>query len=403
MTITDKNQGVGYVNIDFASVPSSYINSFDSIYNFDGKTTDSLSTITVYAKNKAGRVLAQYTFIVVDGVNIFDQDGYLNAGNNIVLQKSFGHNDQQSQIDNGKYVKLESYVAKDTIYGNGHLINFDYHNNDADSLQSGGVTGISSWAHVAVSIANAVNLKIQGSNYDESRESYLIELASPQNIAYCEMYNMLRAIELGGNATVNIRKSLFRSFKEAGIVATNEGSRTINLEDVIMFDVGQRAIEVQGVGDKVYVSGFLDVYNYQNKTALKEAIGSVDYVTNISGQIIDAAKSNNMSVNRLNEDWANVICIGVKDAVNRSDIMNSRNQDGSVSVGVPNIEKVYGEYTTGIFNKKTTTYYAWATTNDHPDISWDKEYLENGELNYAVLISTSSKVSRLGGQIEDIE
>lgn len=381
-SVTIQTKGKGYVDINFSNISTK--NEFDDIYNYDSKTTDlTKGVVTIYASNKAGRVLCSYTFRIVNGVNIFDQDGYVNAGSVIVLQKSFGHTDQQTLIDSGKYVKLEAYSAKTSIYGNGHLMNLTYRNNDSSAKTD--------WAYVPATITNAVNLKLQGANFASSRDSYLIELSGAQKISYCEIYNMYRAVEIGGTSTVNIRKSLLRSFNHSAIIAANEGSRTINLEDVIMFDVGNRAIEVQGAGDKVYVSGFLDVYNFQNKASLKKAIGSIDLFGAISRDIISEANKNDMAVNVLGEDWANVVCIAVKDARNRTNIMNYKNGETIVENGVPSVSSV-----------SSLGYYAWATKKDHEYLKWTNEFIEDSSAtggyrtNDAYLISTTTKIVRLG-------
>lgn len=400
VTITDKNKGVGYVNIDFASVPSSYINSFDSIYNFDGKTTDSLSTITVYAKNKAGRVLAQYSFIVVDGVNIFDQDGYLNAGNNIVLQKSFGHDDQQSQIDNGKYVKLEAYVAKSTVYGNGHLMNFAYRNTFTSEKS------YDDYKNIQVSIQNIVNLRVQGSNYDNTYNTYNIELTSVSKMAYCDLYYMYRSIEISGG-TVSVRKCLLRSFKSSGIIGSSDGTKNLYLEDIIMFDVGQRAIELQK-NATAYIKGFLDVYNFQNKDNVQDILGTlgkVDIFGTASTTIMKLARDNNLIVEKQSKEWVNMVGISTKGT---------------------DLKMYYYNYDTGEYEYKTDGTHdsapglirisqdltlvgitAWSYQAGHDYLTWEHEYIvdENGslQLNYNYLISTTSKISRLGEVIDDTE
>lgn len=400
VTITDNNKGIGYVNIDFASVPSLYINSFDSIYNFDGTTTDNLAKITVYAKNRAGRILAQYSFILVDGVNIFDQDGYLNAGGNIVLQKSFGHTDQQSQIDSGKYVKLEAYVSKTTIYGNGHLMNFAYRNTFTSEKT------YKDYENIQVAINNVVNLNIQGSNYDSTYSTYNIELTSVSKIAYCDLYYMYRSIEIS-SGTVSARKCIFRSFKSSGIIGSSDGTKSLYLEDIIMFDVGQRAIELQK-NATAYIKGFLDVYNFQNKDDVQDILGTlgkIDVFGTASTTIMKLARDNNLIVEKQNKEWVNMVGISTKgtdleihyynDDTGKYEYITDGDHDSA-----PGLIRISQDLTfVGIT--------AWSYKAGHEYLTWENEYIvdDSGalKLNYEYLISTTSKISRLGKEINNIE
>ncbi len=396
--IVDK--GNGYVNIDFASVPSLYINSFNSIYNFDGETTDTLSKITVYAKNKAGRVLAKYSFILVDAVNIFDQDGYLNAGGNIVLQKSFGHTDQQEQIDSGKYVKLEAYANKTTVYGNGHLINFAYRNTFTSEKT------YKDYENIQVAINNVVNLNIQGSNYDSTYSTYNIELTSVSKIAYCDLYYMYRSIEIS-SGTVSARKCIFRSFKSSGIIGSSDGTKNLYLEDIIMFDVGQRAIELQK-NATAYIKGFLDVYNFQNKDDVQDILGTlgkIDVFGTASTTIMKLARNNNLIVEKQNKEWVNMVGISTKGTDLEIHYYNYDTEkyeyitDGDHD-SAPGLIRISQDLTfVGIT--------AWSYKAGHEYLTWENEYIvdDSGaiKLNYKYLISTTSKISRLGKEINNIE
>ncbi len=348
-------------NADYSTMQNVYDDNFEN-----GK-------VTLTAFNKTGRQLYTYTFNIVNAVNVWEQDGYVNGGAEIVLQKSLGHDDQAALIEKGEYSRLEAYVAKTTIYGNGNLINFAYYNSTAT---------VNKYNYIATTLTNAINLEIQGCKIDETRDLYHLQISGPSKIAYCYLHDMYRAIELGGNSTVNIKNTMFRSFAHSSINASNDGTRNIYLENVIMFDVGQRAIEIQGSGDKVYVSGIFDVYNFQDSSGLNEVIGGIGATSSI---IINKAEDAGMAVKKLNKKWANVVCIAVKDAKNRKDtIMYYNNVDNAVP---------------GISSVSYLGYIAFATKNDHEYITWENEFLydestKTRTLNSAYMIGTMSKLER---------
>lgn len=404
-SVTIQTIGKGYVDINFSNISTK--NEFDDIYNYDSKTTDlTKGVVTIYASNKAGRVLCSYTFRIVNGVNIFDQAGYESAGANIVLQKSFGHDDQQTLIDSGKYVKLEAYVAKTTIYGNGHLMNFAYRNTFTSEKS------YKDYENIQVVINSAVNLRVQGSNYDSTYASYNIELTSVQKLAYCELYYMYRAIENSGKNTIAyIKNCLFRSFQSSGIILSDESAsgKELYLENIIMFDVGQRAIEIQaGTG---YVKGFLDVYNFQNQNALKKLgsikIGNLELGgSTLAKEVMSAAKKNGLTITGGDGDtYANVVGISTKSQdIEMKFYENGEyvyKEDGSQTQSAPNLKRISG-------SKFGVNYCAWAyksyqdsngNTLDGEYLTWEHEFNSDGSLNFEYMSGTTAKISRLGDTI----
>ncbi len=386
--------GVTYVYLYFNAITGS---SVAEVYadNF------SAGTVVVSAMNKLGRTLDTYTFHIVNAVNVWDEAGFINGGNYVVLQKSLGHDDQAEQIALGTYARLDSYSAKNTIYGNGHLINYAARNNDSSAIKSGGV-GSSKWAYIYVSLTNAINLEIQGGNYDESRDSYLVEIPDPQRIAYCTLYNMYRAVEAGGGTTaspttINIKNSMFRTFAHSTINLSNEGCRVVNLTNVIMFDVGQRAIESQSADDVINISGVFDVYNFQNTDSFSKALGGYE---SYAEKIIEEANNNDMGVTALGETWANVVIIATK----QTDVDSAKTKvyyDG-VENGVPGVTKltVVAKIGFGLTSLTKKEYAIWATKKDNTDITWAHEFVEDSStsagyrLNETYMISTISKLKR---------
>lgn len=368
--------GVTYVYLYFNAITGS---SVAEVYADDFTA----GTVVVSAMNKLGRTLDTYTFHIVNAVNIWDETGFMNGGSAVVLQKSLGHDDQAELIADpttaGSYARLDNYQAKTTIYGNGHLINYAYYNNTAT---------VTEWGYIAITLTNAINLEIQGSNYDESRDTYHIELSAPQRIAYCTLYNMYRAVEAGGGTsssptTINIKNTLFRTFAHSTINLSNDGYRVVNLTNVIMFDVGQRAIESQSENDVINISGRFDVYNFQNSSALKKATS-----TSISASlIINKAKSNKMAVTAMSDTWANVVIIATKQTL--SSAKTKVYYDG-VENAVPSISSI-----------TSSGYKVWATLSSDTEITWEHEFVVDSStsagyrLNETYMISTISKLKRV--------
>lgn len=404
-SVTIQTIGKGYIDINFSQISTK--NSFDDIYNFDSATSElSKGIVTIYAKNKSGRILCSYTFKIVDAINIFDEEGYLNAGANIVLQKSFGHTDQQAQIDSGDCVKLQSYVAKTTIYGNGHLMNFHDRNQDT------GETSYNDYKNIQVSIQNAINLEIQGSNFDSTYDSYHIELVGVSKLAYCNIYYMYRAIEKSAaNSTMYVKNCLFRSLQSSGIILSDSTAtgKKLYLENIIMFDVGQRAIEIQA--GTAYVKGFLDVYNFQDKNALKKLgsikIGSLEIGgSTIANAILDAAKSNGLTVKGGDGGtYANIVGISTKSQ--DIQILYWENgeyvykTDGSQTQSAPNLKKINGK-SWGV-NYCAWAYKSYQDANGNnvsgAYLTWEHEFNSDGSLNFVYMSSTTTKISRLGDTI----
>lgn len=370
---TDKDNQT-YVKLTLGNAPFS---SLDEVYNDDF----SKGEFTLTASNRF-RELTKYTFHIVNAVNVWNQAGYVNGGAEIVLQKSLGHDDQKDLIVKGEYSRLDAYAAKTTIYGNGNLINYSHCNNNSTVTQ---------WGYIATTLTNAINLQLQGSNFDKSRDSYHIQLSSPQRIAYCTMFNMFRAVELGGNDTVYIKNSLFRTFAHSTINASNEGARKIYLDNVIMFDVGYRAIECQSADDKVYIKGVFDVYNFQNKDAL-DSVSDSSFIS-YANTIITEAKSNNLAVEARNEYWVNVVILATK----QSDYL-IWTKDPKTKVyhwnGTDYTEDLSG---LGLGSVQSDVYgiKAWATKYDHEYIKWGNEYNADGTFNDTYMQSTITKIQRV--------
>lgn len=363
----------GYADIYFNSISGSTV---QEIYDDDF----SKGEITVYAKNQAGELLYSYTFHIVNAVNVFDQAGYVNGGSEIVLQKSLGHDDQAALIEKGSYARLDAYAAKTTIFGNGFLINFAHRNKDTSEAS------YTNYENIQVNIKNAINLTIQGSNYDSTRESYNIELTGTEKLSYCEIYYMYRSVEkTSGN--IYVKRCLFRTFKSSGIIGSANDTKNLYLEDIIMFDVGTRAIELQKNGT-AYLKGFIDVYNFQNKDAIKE------YTSIGASTIINRFNAGNMVVEVNGEKWVNMVGISSKGTdlkiyyynYDTGEYEYKENGDHTSAYGLTRI--TYGLGSLGIT--------AWSYTNgSQPHLTYANEFKDDGSLNVEYMISTVPKIKRL--------
>lgn len=326
--------------------------------------------ITLTAFNLIGTKLSSYTFHFVQGVNVWDANGYLNGGENVVLHHNLGHTDEYST--DCKYF-LGGYSEKTAVYGNGHLLSLGARNADSSAKTS--------WGYIAVKMTNTINTVLKGANAKDS--SYYTELSGPQTIAYCEMYNMYRAVEIGGG-NIYIKNTLFRNFAHSTINASNECAteRNIYLKNVIMFDVGQRAIELQSQYDRVHITGILDVYNFQDEDALGDAISSFGGSV-VSGAILDLAEEEKLTVEKftkykntlftqgwVKELWSNIFCLGTKGAGKGAKVIWYENGFDQAGVEtMPCMGKVAKPYV-------STTYLAWAFKNDHT-ITWEDEFVED--------------------------
>lgn len=356
----------GYVDIYFNTIAGSTINE---IYNDDFTSGE----VTITATSLSGEKVASYTFHIVDAVNVFDEAGYLGGGYEIVLH------------DN---LVPTTFSVKNTIYGNGKTLNLLVKNSKDDETYK------ETKEYSAVYMQNIINLNIVGAN--NATDERLVHIGLSSCSAYSDLKYLYRICV--SDYEVKIKKTIFTSFSHSGIFyKTSTG--ILYLEDLIMFDVGARAIEIQKVDDKagdIYVKGFLDVYNFQNKKALETALDITLIGGNVAKEILSLAEEKELTVEKNGEKWANMVGISGKGT---------------------DLKMYYYNYSTGEYEYKedgdhdsargltrfTESMYlgavkvtAWAYKNDH-SIKWENEYNEDGSLNMDYLISTSVKATRLYG------
>ncbi len=397
-------------------------NSFVYV-NFNGFTGSSLAEIladnfkngeaNVYATDKGNTLSASedydYTFHVVNAVNVFDQAGYENGGSNIVLQVNLGHDDEATNIEEQKtlpeyqrtYARFEleesdtyknlannkkdssvSSYRKTTIYGNGYLINFAHKN---------GTKAETKWGYSLVGITNVINAKLKGTNdsSDSDRDDFFIELTDTANILYSECFNMLRVIENYNRYTL-VKRCLFRTCAESGAISSYQGdcvdSNRLTFEDVIMFDTGSRAVETHS--NPIAINGFFDVYNFQNKTSLNKAIAGVSVGDGVFGKFEDANAS--LITTQNGQKWINVVVISAKGQDKKLYYDGKEvTADSPSSTGLVKVSGKYG------FLDLSVKFCGWSYPYDTASIKWEDQYDNNGNLDNAKMINTIWKIKRL--------
>ncbi len=266
------------------------VSSLDEVYN-DNFTS---GEITLSAYRVTGKLLSSYTFHFVSGVNVWTETDFWNAGDTIVMH------DKLVLAKTGS----EPAQIKETIYGNGNLLDLSARNSKNDNKYEND-------EYVRVQLPKGINLSVNGSTQNDS----IVQLCETQMYAYCQFKYLYRFIP---GYDCKLKRSLFTSFKYAGIFVQlgNENTAEENLgkcfiEDLLMFNVGPRGIEVQF--GYVYAKGFLDVYNYQNEKMAKEAFGDISKIdfTNRLGQAI-MEMANEYTVDRNGDTWVNMVGVSTK-------------------------------------------------------------------------------------------
>lgn len=319
--------------------------------------------VTITASDIVGGTLFSYTFHFVDGVNVWNAKGFNSCGTNAVLHCDLGHDDELSSGLIGEDGYYNAYSPKTIVYGNGHLINLNARDSDTSA--------ITKWDYINYENPNWINTIIKGGN--NGRSDYHVQFGDARKIAYCEVYNMFRAVELG-SGDVYIKNSLLRNFVHSVVNASNnnDNARNIYLENTIMFDVGKRAIEVQSKNDTVHITGIFDVYNFQDQDDLNDAIEGIGLSASFimskaekAGLTYSIKVSEGSSKTKL---WANFFCLATKSS---SSAKVKWYQNGFSGGGTEITDSADG----GINMKKLTymSYGAWAFKNTH-SITWYDEF-----------------------------
>lgn len=382
------DKGDGYVDIYFSTGGT----VFDDMY--ENKFTVQTE---VFAKNKKGEVLRSYNFIVVNGVNIFDEEGYLKTQsvgyNNIVLQKNFGT--KEDDTGKGDFVELTDYVnGYGCVYGNGYTLNLNALNTQYDKAEEytcKKVLGQISWEVIVATIVKPMNLVVKGANNSvvNSSSSKWITVLFSEYASYCEISNVFRIQCPQTNGW--IKNSVIKKCNESAILLNSGGD--VYLENVIMFNTGTRAIEIQS--GSVYIKGIFDVYNFKDKNALKE------FSSTIASKIIEGAEDTGLTVQgKDGKTYANIVAISGKGSdfkINYWVGVSEENPTGYKYIEDGNHETANGmtKLSGSYFGTK---YCAWSfdPTADGV-VTWDQQYTYEDstvKVNDSYMISTMWKIAR---------
>lgn len=383
---TTANSGIVYLNFSGYSggtVEEIYADNFAN------------SRVTITAITKSGKVSYSYTFHIVTGVNVYDKDGYASAETSVmVMQTNFGHDDQK---DKEGYVYLDTYVQKTTVYGNGYMLNLAYRNNKTPTKEEDGETAYNnykSYGYISLSVNNMINVNFYGANASTSRDENRLEFVHLRKMAYCELYYMFRSVQHAYGYDTKIKNTSFVSFQECGIIKPGS-SGNLFLENVVMFDVGSRAIEVQQ--GNVYLSGDIKIYNFQNKKTLDDLVAVIG--SSVAKTIINKAKDEGVTVSAYDLDWVNMVGISTKrDSSNVPEIWyapNAGSTEGATKdLSALNIKKIENTY-----NLVLKKYYidAWVFTNVNgaDAIKVTDEYSDYNSSKSSGTLNTSNMASQI--------
>jgi len=374
---------------------------FANVYlnNVTGSSREDISNdifsngeVVVSACDDLGNILYSYTFHVVSAVNVFDVAGYMNAGKYIVLHTNFGHDDE---VNSGKQncVKLENYAAKTVVYGNGYLINFAYRNEQPSDASYDGAD------FVSITIDYAYNINMKGTNTSVTDENRHCEMVDPKEVKYCELTYMYRGVEaLKGPS---IKRCLFRSITFESIYL-NYYVQNVYVEDLVIFDGGATAIELER--KDLYIKGFLDIYNYQNKDKIINILDDFEWASSLSFVANMLIKG----IERDNKDYASEkkdgkyytnICIVSTQSESPSQLYYYNSTTGEYEYrddgNESSAQGLHKINASSLLSTIGYSIYIWSL----PDIDgyprWADQYYDDGTVNYSKLASTEVKLLRL--------
>ena len=230
-----------------------------------------------------------FNFNVLDDatlVNVFDAAGYL-ANNKIVLHNDLYGAGEKPEAPVGQVLTATSGVAKNTIYGNGYQVNLKAYNATLPNKNES----------TAITFNNLYNVKMKGDTENttlnnETQKVYF----SVEKVYYCDMSYYYK---LGAGKLTYIKNSVFHDIPKVAIQVWNnqvgdENKKKAYIENITIASCGS-GINLEGDGDgksntAVYLKGFFDVLDYNNKTGMQNISSTVEtffktVVGNISGYL----------------------------------------------------------------------------------------------------------------------
>ncbi len=366
----------GSVNVDFGSFAAMDENN---VINDD---FESNGLVTVSATDGKGNVFYSYVFHVVQGTNVFDFEGFKNS-DPAVLHVNLGDDDEQAMIDSGTAVRMESYVSKTVIYGNGYLLNYNVRN-----LATSEET-YTKWDWIGVSIKRLYNASFKGANNSSNKKDYNLEISSSSRVYYTELYNMYRGIERS-TAVGYIKRCIFRNMNYESIVLTAE-TEGAYVEDILVYDGGLTAMEAQY--DTFSIKGFLDVYNFQNQDAFED-FSSFLKLVNVPKEL---EKNFPDYVEKVNgEYYANIVVFSGKNSPTKRSVKFWNEATGQYEACDDGTNAITGglqKMTYSIISIGALACWSYPNTDDYPRYS--DEFLADGTLNYTYMANRALRIKRL--------
>lgn len=231
-----------------------------------GASENAYSFLRIEANDGAeGGVNCHFNFNVLEDdalVNVFDTAGYL-ANNKIVLHNDlYGAKEKDEAPENQVLTSTDNnQLKKNTIYGNGYQVNLKAYNETLPSKNEG----------TAITFNNLYNVKMKGDTENptlnnETQKVYF----SVEKVYYCDMSYYFK---LGTGKIAYIKNSVFHDVPKVAIQVWNNQEGDVNkkkayIENITIASCGS-GVNLEGnANTAVYLKGFFDVLNYNNKTGL---------------------------------------------------------------------------------------------------------------------------------------
>lgn len=245
-------------------------------------------TVTVTATNATGTIKDSYTFhIVNNGVNVFDQAGFL-ANGEVVLHVNLGDTEEENLSKFARYTYAAN-PSRSLIYGNGFIVNFNSWNNQYTSSMGN---------NLDTSVGRVYNTNLKGANYDATKGNYHNNF-SGSYFFYTKIQQTYKGI--WATEGTQIRNCYFRYIVDMSVQISG-GDKKAYVENIISIDGGNAALECQN--ESFYLKGFIDVYNFKSKNDLKDLAGT----STIADWLLDDLKDKGDFVRDVNgEAYFNVV------------------------------------------------------------------------------------------------
>ena len=257
---------------------NSQIAYFENVLN--GELTFNTSNVTseikllVYACSEPdltneNAIIASYEFTLVpNSINVFTAEGYKYGTEqyiDTVLQVNLGSQQDETELKQNTPTapfsafdpvihassNLQQSHVRSRVYGNGYFVN--YH-------------GYSSrWNGQIVLFGDVNNLTLKCQNFDSTKETYVNEAAaSAVTLNYVTIQNAKRGLYISKRGTLlntTLKNCIIKHVLEYGILSSDYTDTTLFMENTMIYDCGQTAINFQkGI---LKIKGLFNVINFR--------------------------------------------------------------------------------------------------------------------------------------------